>query len=272
MARPLWGVHPRHPDPQGRLPRSDWEALLHAMPLLWRLTAEERSRLFDLAERFLQVKNLDPVGGLELNEGMARLLALQACLPILNLGLEFYDNWQTIILYPGDFVPEGTVVDDAGVVHPRGPHSGEAWPNGPVILSWEEVFLGGVESGSEPVNVVIHELSHQLDVRGGGFDGMPPLHRPMNPRLWIRDFTQGFRQLRELNRLLRRCILDPYGAESPAEFFAVAVEAFFTAAADLGEQFPAIYRQLALFFRQDPLRTTGPAPGRQPVTGTPCGA
>ena len=46
--------------------------------------------------------------------------------------------------------------------------------------------------------------------------------------------------------------LDPYGAESPAEFFAVTSEAFFETPHVLQREYPDVYRQLAEFYRQDP--------------------
>ena len=47
-------------------------------------------------------------------------------------------------------------------------------------------------------------------------------------------------------------LLDPYGAEWPAEFFAVASEAFFENPALLRGEYPDVYEQFRLFYRQDP--------------------
>ena len=46
--------------------------------------------------------------------------------------------------------------------------------------------------------------------------------------------------------------LDPYAAEHPAEFFAVASEAFFEAPRELQRRYPDLYAQFVLFYRQDP--------------------
>jgi Mlc titration factor MtfA (ptsG expression regulator) len=46
--------------------------------------------------------------------------------------------------------------------------------------------------------------------------------------------------------------IDPYGAESPGEFFAVCSEAFFELPHLLQDQYPQVYAQLAAFYRQDP--------------------
>ncbi|HUW76684.1 MAG TPA: zinc-dependent peptidase, partial [Gallionella sp.] len=44
----------------------------------------------------------------------------------------------------------------------------------------------------------------------------------------------------------------PYAATSPAEFFAVACEYFFTAPEQLKKCYPGVHRQLALFYRHVP--------------------
>ena len=47
-------------------------------------------------------------------------------------------------------------------------------------------------------------------------------------------------------------IIDPYAAESPAEFFAVMSEAFFEIPQVVQSEYPAVYAQLGLFYKQDP--------------------
>lgn len=46
--------------------------------------------------------------------------------------------------------------------------------------------------------------------------------------------------------------IDPYAAESPAEFFAVLSEYFFELPDLLAAEYPAVYAQMARFYRQDP--------------------
>jgi len=47
--------------------------------------------------------------------------------------------------------------------------------------------------------------------------------------------------------------LNPYAANSPAEFFAVISEYFFCAPGVLQTQLPDVYEQLQLYYRQNPL-------------------
>jgi hypothetical protein len=47
--------------------------------------------------------------------------------------------------------------------------------------------------------------------------------------------------------------IDPYASENPAEFFAVMSEAFFETPDLVREDYPKVYGQLKLFYKQDPL-------------------
>ena len=52
----------------------------------------------------------------------------------------------------------------------------------------------------------------------------------------------------------RESFLDPYGATSECEFFAVATEVFFERPEELGHEDPELYELLSTFYRQDPAR------------------
>lgn len=227
------------------------------------LSPSEQWRLRQLAEIFLYEKNIDLVGGLDLKHHQRLLLAAVACLPILELGPDAYDNWQTLIVYPRKFIPGQSEVDAMGVVHPPTPRIGEAWPDGPVILSWKDVERDLLGDWDYPMNVVIHEMCHQLDVRNGGFDGMPSLPHDLDPRVWVRQFTTTFKALRQSVARGQPLPLDPYALESPAEFFAVVGETFFVAPDLLIQLCPEIYPLLQTYFRQDPYQRIKQGSGYQ---------
>lgn len=204
---------------------SPWRhALAYCAPAR-RLGASDQARLRVLATLFLDRKSLEPVRGLVLDETDRVRLATHACLPILKLGLDWYDGWQSVVIYPYRFVPPREHVDEAGVVHHSDSVlSGEAWGRGPVILSWPDVAQAGEPAGH---NVVIHEMAHKLDMLNGDANGFPPLHRRMNRREWSRLFARDWERLQDDWRHGRPIPLDPYGLENPAEFFAVVSEMFF---------------------------------------------
>ncbi|MDG4551984.1 MAG: zinc-dependent peptidase [Candidatus Contendobacter sp.] len=236
---------------RARIPEAEWRATVASLPVLVGLTPTELERLRDLATLFLAEKALDPAGGLELTPEMGPLIAAQACLPILNLGLDYYRNWSAVILYPEGFLAHHEYTDPNGLVHSvHRPLIGEAWERGPVILSWADI----VDTLDQPgLNVVIHEMAHKLDMLTGAVNGLPPLHRDMTARNWSRAFTAAYDHLcRQVDRE-RPTALDPYATDSPAEFFAVASEAFFETPAVIADAYPAVYIQLRAFYRQDPL-------------------
>ncbi|MGP1665285.1 MAG: zinc-dependent peptidase, partial [Rhodanobacter sp.] len=152
-----------------------WQsALKHCSPAR-RLGASDQATLRVLATLFLQSKSLEPTMGLHLDDADRVLLATHACLPILKLGLDWYDGWHSVIVYPAAFIPRREQMDAAGVVHQSNAMlAGEAWGRGPVILSWADVLSIGHKPGH---NVVVHEMTHKLDMLNGDANGFPPLHR-----------------------------------------------------------------------------------------------
>ena len=227
---------------------STWQRVEVSLPFLDFLEPAERSRLRTLALEFLAEKEIAGARGLEVGDDMRLAIALQACLPILNLGLDAYDDWVGIVVYPGDFVIPRNEIDDSGVVHEYDdPVLGEAWQGGPVLVSW---FDDANEL--DGVNVVIHEFAHKLDMRNGEPDGMPALHREMDTRQWAQDFGDAYADFCTRVDEGEDTPLDPYAAEHPAEFFAVASEAFFEMPLLLREEYPEVYAQLAMYYRLDP--------------------
>lgn len=236
----------RHP-----IQESAWQhALAHCSPAR-RLGADAQIRLRVLATLFLRDKSLDPVQGLQLDDNMRALLAAHACIPILNLGLKWYRGWRGVVLYPGLFVPDRQYADAAGVVHhSRRVMAGESWQQGPLLLSWESVMQTGIPPGH---NVVIHEFAHKLDMLNGEANGFPPLHRDMRKREWTLVFHGAYEQMQSWYNQGQLLPMDVYALENPAEFFAVASETFFEMPRVLREALPDVYRQLGLFYLQDPL-------------------
>ena len=196
---------------------------------------------------FLAEKQFTPVRGTVLGDGDRVSIALQACLPVLELGLDWYDGWVGIVVHPSDFKVSRSETDEHGVVHEWDDElAGEAMPGGPVVLSWD---AAAHDAG---INVVIHEFAHKLDMLNGAADGLPPLHVGMDRRAWGSAFEQAYEGFCDALERGRDTWLDPYAAEHPAEFFAVVSEKFFSDAKETKRRYPDVYRQLKLFYRQDP--------------------
>jgi Mlc titration factor MtfA (ptsG expression regulator) len=225
------------------------------MPLLRGLGDAERAELRTLAALFLDEKSLEPVQGLALDDGMRRAIALQACLPVLELGLDWLDGWQAVIVYPDSFVSDVEDEDEAGVIHRwREARSGESWDRGPLILSWADVEAGRQLDG---YNVVLHEIAHKLDALDGVTTGKPPLHRGMSEGQWQSVFSAAYADFCARVDAGEAVAIDDYAASEPSEFFAVFSEAFFETPERVVASYPAVYDQLRAFYRQDPLKRLG---------------
>ena len=245
-----------------RYASADRAAAWAALPLLAGLPPEQAARLADLALLFLRDKRLEPVQGLVLTDRMRLIIALQAALPILELGLDWYRGWYAVILYPSEFVSGQEYLDADGLVWVDDQvKSGEAWERGPVILSWADVATGLDLDG---YNVVVHEMAHKLDLRDGAANGRPPLHSHMAAQTWAREMSAAYADLGRRVERGEDTPLDPYGAESPGEFFAVVSEAFFETPDLLDDCYPSVYDQLRAFYRQDPRRRLAPGDGGPP--------
>jgi hypothetical protein len=234
-----------------------WQNITAKVPLLTPLTNDDLKRLKKLTTLFLHEKTFTGVKGFQLDDEKCLIIAAQACLPILNLDLSYYDGWVEIVVYPDTFVVYRNITDNHGLVHDTSSAlSGEAWSRGPVILAWTDVERDtfaqhhGVRSGH---NVVIHEFSHKLDMLNGRANGMPPLHPNMHRQDWTDSLNRAYQLLVNQIESYQTTTINEYAATNPAEFFAVISECFFTAPTVLTKFCPEVYEQLVLFYKQDPL-------------------
>jgi len=238
---------------------SDFSHVLGRLPACNGLDTEEQGRLRRHVTLFLREKVFQSVGHAELALQDRLLIAVNACLPILNLGIDAYDEWATVIVYPDEFIVDYEEEDEAGVVHSgRDLHAGEAWERGPLVISLRDAHA---RSAWEGYNVVIHECAHKLDMRNGSADGFPLLHLDMSVSDWTGAFTQAYEDLRGRIERDEETPLDDYAAESPAECFAVFSEYFFEAPHILRAAYPAVYELLVQFYRQDPAARLGQVKG-----------
>lgn len=99
-------------------------------------------------------------------------------------------------------------------------------------------------------NVVLHEFAHKLDGLNGVNNGMPSLRRGMDRQAWAESLGGAYDRLCLQVAKGEKAYINPYAATSPAEFFAVASEYFFTAPDILKDCCPAVQRQLVLFYRR----------------------
>ncbi len=230
-----------------------WKRLLVRNPWLKRRDPEAAALLRRMTSLFLDRKEFDARPGVRLTDDVAVTIAANACLPVLRLGLDAYDSFVGIVLHPETMLARRHATDEHGVVHEYDEELlGEAHDRGPLVLSWLDVRRSGrLETGV--LNVVIHECAHLLDLGNGEVDGVPLLPPDVPRREWIERLEAEHAAFaRRVDEDAPVTTLDPYGAESVPEFFAVASEAFFVAPRALKEEHPALYGVFCRFYRQDP--------------------
>ena len=234
------------------IPEPLWQLTLSRLPFLARLDDTDLVELRRLCSLFLDQKEFHGVDGLEVTDDMALAVAAQACLPVLRLGLDLYGGFVGIVMHRDEVVAQRSWMDEDGVVHEYDEAlTGEAMGGGPMMLTWADV-RDAAEGADWGYNVVIHEFAHVLDMADGTADGVPPLPDLAARESWIETIDTAYEAFCDLVDSGVETVLDPYGAEAPEEFFAVAVEAFFVTSAPFKRESPEMYALLAGYFRQDP--------------------
>lgn len=237
------------------IPESLWLATLRSYPFLAARPGAEQEQLRALSGRFLKNKEFSGAHGLLVTDEMAVAIAAQACLPVLNLGLDWYDDFTGIVLHPGAMLARRKTTDAAGVVHHyREALLGEAMQGGPVTLSWQDVAAAG-QLAERGHNVVIHEFIHKIDMRDGVADGCPPLPSRKAHAAWRAVMLPAYEIFSEQVARAERFgaqppWLDAYGATSPAEFFAVACEAYFVNRERFAQDFSDMTDLFDRFFKK----------------------
>jgi MtfA peptidase len=222
------------------------------VPILKRLPQVYQRELQGHIQVFLAEKFFEGCGGLELTDEIKVTIAAQACLLLLHRETGYYPRLVTILVYPHAYVARSVEPIGGGIVlEGETARLGEAWKDGVVVLSWDDVRQGALDL-HDGHNVVLHEFAHQLDQQDGSADGAPILDHRSQYVTWARVLSDEYQQLRRDSEQGRTDVLDEYGATNPAEFFAVATECFFEKPIQLRREHPQLYEELKAYYRQDP--------------------
>lgn len=250
---------------------AEWFTILHdRVPASRDLSKPERVRLLKLARALIATRRWEGAGGLVLNLEMKVVIASQASLLTLTTRSEPYPGLREILVYPGGFIAKRVrdprkwlETSDAGEPTPE---LGEAWGNGVIVLGWEG-SLDGASDPSDGSNLVIHEFAHQfandhhlipppigeaaITMRTSGFGvttEILPVVRDVDG--WRRVLAESY--ARRCDRTDRHSVLSDYATTNPAEFFAVATEAFFERPAVLEQEDGELYEQMVTLYGRDP--------------------
>ncbi|HPO14753.1 MAG TPA: zinc-dependent peptidase [Candidatus Hydrogenedentes bacterium] len=224
-----------------------WEKVLaRHVPYYSLLPPEHQATLKGHIHVFFAEKNIEGCNGLHLTDRMRLTIAAHACVLLLGHDFGFFPGLESILLYPGAFIPRHKEEHPSGIVD-EDPEAqeGESWDRGVVILSWEDIRRD--LKAFDGRNVLFHEFAHQLyDL---GEEAFPNVSAHQH---FIEVFAKHYeRHVKDVNRR-RPTFFDEYGAEDPAEFFAVATEAFFEQPLFFRQKYPAFYKEFQAYYRQNP--------------------
>jgi hypothetical protein len=225
----------RRPFPKEWLP-----ILRRFLPFYRRMTEAEREVFHEHVKVFVWEKTYIGAKGLMVTDTHRVVVAAAAARLVQYLDLDYYDRLREIVIYAHDYRhPDGRAVI-----------LGEAHQWGVVVLSWPAV-VRGLANPCDGWDTAAHEFAHVLDRASGHFDGTPLLRADGHYRPWAAVMQQHYDRLREGHPREHR-VLRSYGAQNPAEFFAVATEAFFERPRMMRELTPELYQELERFYGFDP--------------------
>jgi Mlc titration factor MtfA (ptsG expression regulator) len=232
-----------------------WKSIIaRNVPVFRRLSAKDQAELCEHIQVFLAEKYFEGCGGLEITDEIRVTIAAHACLLLLHRETDYYPRLVTILVYPSAYIThENRYVGNDIWEEGADGLFGHTTPRmGSLVLAWDEAKRGGADP-ADGTNLVLHEFAHQLDFEDSEADGAPVLAGRSEYLSWSRIMSREFQKLRAAEEEGKPTVLDTYGSTNPAEFFAVATEAFFERPAALRAHHPELYDELARFFQQDPV-------------------
>jgi MtfA peptidase len=229
----------------------EWRAYLErGFPLYRRLPRQLRLKLEPVVRAFLADVRFVGCQGFEITDEVRLVIAVQACLLIVERDPKAYAGLSSVLVYPDEFVVTERHEDEAGVVcEAESAVQGQSEDDQRIILSWRDVMESAADA--DAYHVVLHEFAHYLDNSIGGL---------------LTDTASGSESLKHWHDVLAReyealcnavddgeeTLVDEGAAEHPAEFFAYATETFFEQSAALARRHPALYAELRSFYGLDP--------------------
>jgi Mlc titration factor MtfA (ptsG expression regulator) len=230
-----------------------WRRIIEArVPMVSRLSAEDQQELLGHTRVLAEEKHFEGAAGLLMRDEVRLTIAAQAAGLRLHRDTGYFPRLTAVIVYPTGYVGPHEHAE-GGIWSEEEDHlSGHTQRDlRALVLAWDDVRAGAADPG-DGRNLVLHEFAHQLDFEDGSTDGVPLLESGAEARSWARVFGEELEALRRAADDGEPTLLDPYGAQDPAEFFAVATETFFERGAELRRRHAKLYEELRRFYRQDP--------------------
>lgn len=223
------------------------------VPIAAKIPHVLRPRYARRIKEFLMEKNFEACGGLEnVSDKIAVIIAANASLLTLGRDIPAWHALHSVLIYPKAFrlhdPTENLPASADGEAQPIPEeyefpeNDGESRSSGSVIFSQERILRDAAFSGNAQ-NVILHEFAHQFA------DTEPLFFRRESLAAWELLFQK---EMARLQSETSDTILDEYGADDPAEFFAVSTEAFFGTPHALQRSHPEVYDALSEIYNLDP--------------------
>lgn len=231
----------KKPAPVKPIPVAYRLILAEQVPFYIALSPGRQQEFEERVQQFLSAVRITGVNTTVTDEDRV-FIAASAIIPIFNFPGWEYIHLNEVLLYPDsfdhDFNQHGGDRNIAGMVGSGAMHR-------VMILSQHELRQAFLNKSGKS-NTAIHEFIHLVDKTDGHTDGLPEF---ILSRQYLKPWVQLMH--REIKNILEnRSDIDPYGATSEAEFFAVVSEYFFERPDLLKEKHPQLYEILMIIFGQ----------------------
>ncbi len=205
-----------------------------------RLPPDEKKRFETRIRHFLTATRVTGVD-VEITDKILILVAASAMIPVFSFKDWKYAGLEEILLYKGminDYrIEEIKVSTILGQVRP--------FQTGNIVLLSQAALENGFRSMDGRENVGFHEFAHMIDKADDDMDGIP---RALLPESLIKPWTALM--YREIHRIRKgKSDINPYGATSEAEFFAVVCEYFFENPDGFKKKHPELHAIMVKAFR-----------------------
>ena len=236
----------KRPQKKVILPANIRELLSNHVSYYGRLDEKNKLRFEEKVKEFLAYVRIDGIDT-TVDDLDKLLVAASAVIPVFGFKKWKYNNLRNVLLYPAsfnreEFLATGFQKDTLGMIG-----------NGPmqrVMILSKPALRSGFSAKESSANTGIHEFVHLLDKEDGEVDGLPEalLNRKYNSD-WMDAINKNIELITQ-----EHSDINPYGASSKAEFFAVTSEYFFNLPGLFKENHPELFELLCLIFNQDPTK------------------
>lgn len=227
-----WNVARRGLPPEAR----NW--LDEKVPFYTRLGDEAQQRFERDVLFFMEEQTFEGVQ-VEVDEQVKLEIAAAAAMLLHGRPDWEFETNRSFLIYPDRFDEDYYDTEDAHF-------EGMAHEHGPIILSRKSMTASWAHP-RDGYHVVLHELAHLLDFWRPWGMGTPGLLSGGSEKAWETLMREEMRNVRR-----RRSLLRSYAATNEAEFFAVAVEAFYEQPNLMATRHPGLFAALVAMFHLDP--------------------